>query len=84
MKLERHPQPELDHCPNCRQRFEIAAVKLRVFREPAMLFVCSSCGLTQIENPNQVRVKIHDGFAALDRKLSSIRRAPGVTDFNLG
>jgi hypothetical protein len=62
----------LDHCPYCGERFELAAVKLSMFREAAMLFVCPGCGLTHAEGPSEARLRIL--IAALDQRLSTLAR----------
>jgi hypothetical protein len=60
---------ELDHCPDCRLPFEIAAVSLRFFRKPAMLSVCPNCGLMRTDGC-EARLTIRDRLDALDKKLA--------------
>jgi predicted RNA-binding Zn-ribbon protein involved in translation (DUF1610 family) len=63
-------QIQSDHCPDCGQLFEIRAVELHLFRKPAILFVCPSCGLARADgDDNKVNTGIRDRIAALDRRL---------------
>ena len=37
-------------CANCGQPLEIAAIKFHFFHQPALLFVCSGCGLAKADD----------------------------------
>jgi hypothetical protein len=67
---ERQDRP--DDCPNCKggQTFEIAAVRLSLFRKAEILWRCPGCGLERGELQSKARKRIRDRIAMLNQKLS--------------
>ena len=63
----------LDHCSDCGERFEIAAVRLSVFRKAAMLFVCPGCGLVRVED-HLTKARMRTYIVQLSQKLSILTR----------
>jgi hypothetical protein len=47
---------ETDHCPDCGQPLEIAAVKFSLFWQAALLFVCPGCGLARADEPKAAAI----------------------------
>jgi hypothetical protein len=57
------------HC-KCGQTFEIAAVRLSVFRKTEILWRCPGCGLERDELRSKARKRIRDRIVMLNQKLS--------------
>jgi hypothetical protein len=61
------------HC-KCGQTFEIAAVRLSIFRKTEILWRCPGCGLERDELRSKARKRIRDRIAMLNQKLSILRK----------
>ena|ERR1700682_597830 len=64
---------ETDHCPDCGQQLEIAAIKFSRFWQAALLFVCPGCGLAKADGPKPQPSMAISVFPCLG-KLALVRR----------